>query len=68
MVTTDTKETKKRCDGLLPYRLACLPLTQYVEGSRPGWVIPNTMIIKLVKTPPCLARMRLGRSLTVLPD
>ena len=57
-VNGDTKETKKtRRDSFLPYRLAYPPLTQYVVGSRSRRVIPKT-IIKLVKTPPCLARMR----------
>ena len=54
----DTEETRR--DGLLAYRLACPPLTQYVVGSRPSWFIPNTKI-KLVKTPPCLAGRRWGR-------
>ena len=61
------RKQKKRRDGVLPYRLACPPLTQYVVGSRTGRFIPKT-IIKLVKTPPCLARMRQDRRLTVLPD
>ena len=52
------EETRR--DGLLPYRLACPPLTQYVVGSRPGWIIPNTKV-KLVITPACLARRHWGR-------
>ena len=53
------EETRR--DGLLPYRLACPPLTQFVVGSRPGWIMPNAKV-KLVITPPCLARRRWGRS------
>ena len=56
-----------RRDNLLPYWLACPRFTQYVVGSRSGRVIPKT-IIKLVKMPPCLARMRQVRSVTVQPD
>ena len=39
--------TKTRRDGLLPYRLANPSLTQlaYVVVSRPGRVIPKTIII-----------------------
>ena len=46
----DTEVTRR--DDLLPYSymLACPPLTQYVVGSRPGWVIPNTKV-KLVIMP-----------------
>ena len=55
LVNGDTEETRR--DGLLPYKLACPPLTQHVVGSRPGWVVPNTKI-KLVKTSPCLAHRR----------
>ena len=55
--------TKTRRDGLLPYRLASPSLTQlaYVVFRDPGWVIPKT-IIKLIKPPPCLIRMRRSKS------
>ena len=46
------------CDGLAKW-LACLPLTRQVVGSRPGQVIPKT-IIKWYKPPPCMARNVLG--------